>query len=107
MSTATTNRRPMRRREKRVAALLGIPTLALALSTTTVTTYLPVAAKSVVGSTMVIGLIVGLEGLLALWLPLVVGAWSDRARRLGGRLPFLIAGAPVLFVGLLGLGAAT
>lgn len=85
----------MRAEEKRTVALLGIPTLALALATTVVTTYLPVVAQGFVGSTLVVGLIIGAEGVMALWLPLVVGSWSDRLRtRIGGRLPFLIAGSP-------------
>jgi MFS family permease len=97
--------RPMRAEEKRTVALLGIPTLALALATTVVTTYLPVVAEGFVGSTLVVGVIIGAEGLMALWLPLVVGAWSDRLRTpIGGRLPFLIAGSPVLAVGLVALG---
>jgi MFS family permease len=81
--------------------LLGLPTLALALGVTVVGTYLPVLAKEFVASTFVVGLVIGVEGLLALWLPLVVGAWSDRLRTpLGGRLPFVIAGTPLVAVGL-------
>jgi len=88
--------RPLRPEEKRILALLGLPTLALALSITVVSTYLPVVAKDVLGSTVFIGLIIGLEGLMGLWVPLVVGTWSDRLRtRLGGRLPFVILAAPV------------
>lgn len=91
--------------ERRAVVLLGIPTLALALAVTVVTTYLPVVASGFVGSTLVIGLIIGVEGLYAMWLPLVVGSWSDRLRtRLGGRLPFVLAGTPVLAVGLAGMG---
>jgi MFS family permease len=93
------------KRSRHIVALLGIPTLALALAVTMVTTYLPVVARSFVGSTVVIGVIIGIEGLFALWLPLVVGAWSDRLKtRIGGRLPFLLAGSPVLIVGLVGMG---
>src|SRR5918911_4483307 len=103
---ATQSERPLKRGEQRIVALLGIPTLALALVVTMVTTYLPVVARSFVGSTVVIGVIVGIEGLLALWLPLVVGTWSDRLRtRLGGRLPFVLAASPVLIVALAAMGA--
>ena len=87
--------------EKRTVALLGIPTFALALAGTAVTTYLPVVARSFVGSTIVIGVIVGLEGVVALWLPLVAGTWSDRLRTpIGGRLPFVLAATPVVAVAL-------
>src|SRR3954447_24646716 len=96
--SATTEReRSLTGSEKRVVALLGLPTLALALVVTLVTTYLPVVAKDFVGSTVVIGLRVAREALSALWLPVAAGAWSDRLRtRLGGRLPFLIAATPVV-----------
>lgn len=94
-------RRPLTSDEKRFVALLGLPTAALALALTVVTTYLPVVAQAALGSTVFIGLIVGLEGLMALWVPLVAGTWSDRLRtRWGGRLPFVAAGAPVMVAAL-------
>jgi MFS family permease len=107
MAQATPSRdRGLSGEEKRTVALLGVPTLALALSVTVVTTYLPVVARTFVGSRLVIGLIVGIEGLIALWLPLVVGAWSDSLRtRIGGRLPFLLAASPLVVLGLAVMGA--
>jgi MFS family permease len=96
--------RPLNRDERRAVLILGLPTLALALAVTVVTTYLPVVAKEFVGSLVVIGVIVGLEGLVALWLPLLAGAWSDRLRTpIGGRLPFMLAASPVVVVGLIGM----
>jgi MFS family permease len=106
--------RAVRRGEWRRLALLGLPSLVLALATTVVTTYLPVHLQAGKASTTMIGLLIGTEGLMALVVPLVAGAWSDRLRTpLGGRLPFLVGGAPVLaaalvllgFVGSLGLAA--
>jgi MFS family permease len=97
--------RDLSRREKRTVALLGLPTLALALAVTMVTTYLPVIAQGFAGSTVVVGLIVGIEGLVALWLPLIVGTWSDMLRTpIGGRLPFLLAASPLVVLALLGMG---
>ena len=82
------------REEKTRLALLALPTLALALSITMVSTYLSTVTRSYTQDTTVIGVIVGGEGVMALWIPLIAGAWSDQARsRFGGRLPFLIAGA--------------
>ena len=90
--------------EKRTVVLLGLPTMGLALAVTVVTAYTPVVAQQFTGSTVVIGIIIGLEGLIALWLPLVVGTWSDRLRtRIGGRLPFLLAATPIVVAGLLGM----
>ncbi|HEX5147073.1 MAG TPA: MFS transporter [Conexibacter sp.] len=100
-------RRALRPEEKRVLALLGLPTAALALAITVVTTYLPVVARSYLDSTTVIGVLIGLEGVMALWVPLVVGAWSDDLRTpLGGRLPFLIAATPIVVVSLALIGFA-
>jgi MFS family permease len=101
----TGHERSLSSAEKSAVLLLGVPTLALALAVTVVTTYLPVVAQAFVGSMLVIGVIIGIEGLLALWLPLVAGAWSDRLRtRIGGRLPFLVAATPVMVAGLVALG---
>src|SRR3954468_19955250 len=87
--------------EKRTLAILGLPTAALALAITVVTTYVPVAASEFLDSSVVIGGLIAIEGVLALWLPLGVGSWSDRLRTsIGGRLPFLVAATPVAFVSL-------
>lgn len=108
--------RPLRGEEKRILALLGLPTLGLALSITAVTTYVPLLARQFTSSTVVIGVVIGAEGAVALVVPIAAGAWSDQLRtRIGGRLPFLMAGAPVLgaavalmaFESSLGLLAAT
>jgi MFS family permease len=99
--------RALRASEKRAIALLGLPTLALALTSTVVTTYSPVVARELISSTTVIGLIIGMEGFIALWLPLIVGAWSDRLdTRVGGRLPFLLGATPAVILGLAGLALA-
>lgn len=91
--------------ERRTLAVLALPTLGLALATTVVTTYLPVVAAEFVSSTIVIGLIIGAEGLLALVLPVAAGVWSDQLRTgLGGRLPFILAATPVMAVALVLLG---
>lgn len=84
-------------RDKRRLLVLGLPTFGMALAVTTISTYLPVLASGRQASTTEIGIIIGTEGLMALWLPLVAGSWSDRLRSpLGGRLPFLLAGTPVM-----------
>ncbi len=106
--------RGLKREEKVRLAVLALPTLALALSITMVSTYLSTVTRRYTQQTIVIGVIVGGEGVMALWVPLIAGAWSDTLRtRLGGRLPFVIAGAIpaavalalIGFVGSLGLVA--
>lgn len=102
---ASGGERSLTRPEKKLLAILGMPTLGLALSITTVSTYLPKVASQFTGSATVIGVIVGAEGLMALWLPIVVGTWSDSVRtRLGGRLPFMLAGIPVVAAALVLMG---
>jgi MFS family permease len=100
-----TVQRTLQRSELRILAILGVPTFALALAITTVSTYLPVLAEDFSDSSIVIGLLIGGEGLIALWLPLVVGSWSDRLRTpLGRRLPFILAATPALVLALAVLG---
>jgi len=102
---ATTVERTLERSEWRILVILGVPTFALALAITTVSTYLPVIAADFSASSIVIGLLIGGEGLMALWLPLVVGSWSDRLHTpLGSRLPFIIAATPPLVIALAVLG---
>jgi MFS family permease len=96
-----TAERPLRRGEWIALAALGVPTFAFALAITTVSTYLPVLASSFAASTIVIGALIGGEGLMALALPVLVGSWSDRlatvtALAAGGVL--LSLGKPVPFV---------
>jgi MFS family permease len=99
--------RALRADEKRILALLGLPTLGLALSITVVSTYLPVVASDLGSSTTIIGLIIGGEGMMALFLPLWVGVWSDRLRTpIGGRLPFMLAATPPAAAALVLLGFA-
>src|SRR5207244_12147241 len=88
-------------------ALLGLPTLGLALSITVVSTYLPVVARDLGSSTTIIGLIIGGEGMMALFLPLWIGVWSDRLQTpIGGRLPVMLVGTPPAPAALVLLGFA-
>lgn len=101
-------RRSLRGAELRLLTLLGVPSFALALSITVVTTYLPVQLQTGRASTTTIGLLIGTEGLMALSLPLIVGPWSDRKQRpLGGRLPFVLAATPVIGLALAAMGLVT
>jgi len=91
--------------DKRRLLVLGLPTFGMALSITTISTYLPVLASGREASTIEIGIIIGTEGLMALWLPIVAGRLSDRIRTpLGGRLPFVLAGTPVMIACLCAAG---
>jgi MFS family permease len=99
-------KRDLSAREKQRLALLGLPTFGLALAITIVSTYLPTVAEQFTSSTIVIGAIVGGEGVMALWVPLLVGPLSDQLRtRIGGRLPFLLGAVPIMALSLLTMGA--
>jgi len=99
-ATPTRSQRP----EPGLSALwLGLPALALAFAITTASAIVPLAIERRGGSPLAIGLVVSGEGLVALLLPLWIGPLSDRTRSaLGGRLPFVIAGA---VLGAAALGA--
>src|SRR5579884_4114615 len=96
--------RPLNKEERTRLVLLALPTLALAFAITIVSTYLGAVARRYTHDTIVIGVIIGGEGVMALWIPLVAGAWSDQLRsRIGGRLPFVIAGTVPAAAGLVAI----
>jgi Na+/melibiose symporter-like transporter len=91
--------------DRRRTLVLGLPAFGMALAITAVSTYLPVLVRQQQASTVVIGTIIGAEGLMALWVPVLVGDRSDRLRtRVDGRLPFVIVGGPVMAVSLCVVG---
>lgn len=97
--------RPLRSGERAQLAVLSLPTFALALSITIVSTQLGEVTRSYTHDTVVIGAIIGSEGVMALWVPLIFGSWSDTLRtRIGGRLPFVLAGAALAAVPLALIG---
>ncbi len=89
--------------ERRLLLVLGLPTFAYALATTVATTYLPVLAQEFTTSSTVIGLLIAVEGIMALLLAVPAGALSDRGR---SRLPFVEWASPVLVVALALMGLA-
>src|SRR5919198_6754513 len=87
-------------KQRRSLALLGFPTFGLALAATMVSTYLPVLINKLSGPALT-GALIGGEGLFSLFVPLLVGNWSDSVEtRFGSRLPFMLAAAPAMVVAL-------
>jgi MFS family permease len=82
---------------------LALPTFGLAFAISVLTTYGPVVLARLTDSSTKIGLLIGGEGAFALALPIAAGALSDRLRspRLGPRMPFVLAGAPLVAAALL------
>jgi MFS family permease len=88
-------------------SLLGLPALPLALAITTVGVLVPLTLSKLTASSLLIGVVVAGEGVLALLLPLWIGPLSDRTRSaLGGRLPFVIIGTLVCAAALVALPLA-
>jgi maltose/moltooligosaccharide transporter len=82
--------------------LLGLPTFGLAFAISVLTTYGPVVLIHLSNSTSQVGALIGGEGAFALVVPLVSGALSDRlpGSPAARRYPFVLAGAPLIVVGL-------
>ncbi|MDQ1705902.1 MAG: maltose/moltooligosaccharide transporter [Frankiaceae bacterium] len=94
---------------RRLLITLGLPTLGLAFGLSILTTYGPVVLLRVAHSPARVGALIGGEGAFALTVPLFAGAMSDRLSPspLGRRLPFVLAGLPLVTTGLLLLPWAT
>ena len=82
--------------------LLGLPTFGLAFALSMLTTYGPAILIRLTSSTTNVGLLLGAEGAFALFIPLVSGTFSDRLEGSPSarRLPFILAGAPLVVAGL-------
>ena len=85
----------------RFLGALALPTFALALGISVLTTYAPLLLGEATSSAGAIGIAVGAEGAFALFLPLLVGSLSDRTQsRFGRRIPYALLGVPLLVVPL-------
>lgn len=80
---------------------LGFGVMGLTTAATMLVFYLPVVLSQLTGSQLAIGFAVGVEGLIALTVPLLIGQASDQTwNRFGRRIPYLLAGAPLVVAGL-------
>jgi MFS family permease len=83
--------------------VLGLPTFGLAFAITILTTYGPTVLLTLTHSAAKVGALIGGEGAFALVVPLISGALSDRLSSptpIGRRMPFVLAGAPLVAGGL-------
>jgi MFS family permease len=97
----------MRRLHALPRGLLTFAAAAVAAGTAraVVTTYLPVLLDEVRSSPGIIGTVMIVNAATGFGVPLVVGAWSDRAHAgaRGRRMPFIIGGCAVAVAGLAGI----
>lgn len=89
-------------RLRRQWLILGFGVLGLTTAATMLVFYLPVILSRLTGSQLAIGFAVGIEGIIALIVPLLIGQASDATwNRFGRRIPYLLAGAPLVVAGLI------
>ncbi|HEY8108464.1 MAG TPA: MFS transporter [Patescibacteria group bacterium] len=79
---------------------LSTAVLGLTASVTVLAFYLPLILSDLTDSQAAIGFGVGVEGLVALTVPLFVGRASDQR---GRRIPYMLAATPLVVGGLLGV----
>ncbi len=83
---------------------LGAPAAGLAMGVTVVSTYLPVLVEQS-SNAVVVGALVGGEGFFGIFMPGLLGSFSDRtARRVGDRLRLMLACSAVVVLALVALG---
>ena len=71
-------------------AALGVPALGMALAVTVISTYLPVLVEQISGP-VVVGVLIGGEGFFGMFMPALVGGFSDRvSHTVRDRIPLLI-----------------
>lgn len=85
----------------RTIVVLAFGAFGLAWSLTTTAAYLPPLLGEYTDSTTIVGLVLAAEGVFALFLPLVIGPWSDTFHTpLGRRRPFMLAALGPMAFGL-------
>jgi MFS family permease len=83
---------------------LGTPALGMAFTVTVVASYVPVVLQAG-SSPIVIGALVGAEGFFGIFVPALVGNWSDRKSRVvRDRLPPLVVSAGLVVLALVAIG---
>src|SRR5690606_16023964 len=87
--------------------LLGLGFMATSVVWSIYNTFLPPVYEKFVGSTLLVGLIMTIDNILALLLQPVIGARSDRTwTRFGRRLPYIMVGMPAAGLLLFALPSA-
>ena len=89
--------------QRRFLALLGAPAMGMALAVTVVSSYLPVLIEQISGPVLV-GALIGGEGFFGIFMPTIVGGFSDRkGQRVRDRLRLALSFAVLVAVAMAGL----
>jgi MFS family permease len=83
--------------------LLGIPSFGLTFAVTILTAFLPTELNELT-SPLFIGLIIGAEGFLGIFAPLIFGFLSDRATTVMGRFTYLVPATGAMAASLMLMG---
>ena len=87
---------------RRLWWVLAFGVLGLAAASTILTFFLPLVLNEITTSKLAIGFAVGVEGVVALVVPLLVGHASDHTwNRFGRRVPYMLAATPLVAAGLI------
>ncbi len=78
--------------ERNFLIFLGIPAFGIGLAYNLVTTYLPYFIERLSGAAIT-GMMISIEGVIALFIPFIIGFWSDSiSTKYGKRFPFFFLG---------------
>src|SRR5688572_25303025 len=83
----------------RVAALLGLSSLAFGASGPIYDSYMPFFLGELLAGDAAVGVVMGIDNVVPLLVVPLVGALSDRMRtKLGRRVPFVLAALPIVAI---------
>ena len=108
MNTNTNANVPLPKGFYRITILIGLGFFTMGLMDPLYDTYVPIFLSDYIDSRFLIGLIMTLDNLLALFLIPIVSSMSDRTRtRIGRRMPYILITVPLsgLFFALIPYGA--
>lgn len=83
--------------------MLGVPAFGLTFAVTILTIYLPIILNNLVNPVL-IGTIIGAEGVFGLFLPFIFGVLSDRERTVAGRWKYLTPATVAMIASLVLMG---
>lgn len=76
--------------------IIGLGFFTVGLSWALYNSYMPIFLRDYIDDSVIIGIIMALDNILAIFLLPIIGAFSDRIRtKIGRRMPFILVGIPI------------